>query len=100
MALAANEQRNTQRGQVKPRMTNEGCRTQANKCKDAGDFLNAMRWFNAAKARTIGHKKADRYEQAARWCAKEGGFEYKHEYPTPEMQQQALENEVDLNASS
>ncbi len=100
MALPPHIQLNTQRGQVAPTMTNEGCRTQANKCKDAGDFLNAMRWLNAAKARTIGHKKADRYEQAAKRCAKEGGFEYKHEYPTPEMEQQALENEADLNASS
>lgn len=81
-------------------MVNEQCRTQANKCKDAGDFQNAMRWFNSAAARTIGHGKSARYEQASRCCAKEGGFKHTHDYATPEMEQQAKENEVDLNASS
>ena len=75
-------------------MVNEQCRRQANKCEDAGDFINAMRWFNSAGARTIGHGKAARYEQASKCCAKKGGFEYNgHDYATVEMEQQAKADE-------
>ena len=35
-----------------------------------------MRWYNTAYARTIGHKKRDRYEQLACECAEKGDIEY------------------------
>ena len=59
------------------KMSNEGCREQARECASHGDYLQAMRWYNTAYARTIGHKKSDRYEQLARECAEKGGFEYR-----------------------
>ena len=58
------------------KMSNEGCREQARECCDRGDYLQAMRWYNTAYARTIGHKKRDRYEQLACECAEKGDIEY------------------------
>ena len=76
MALPDHIQLNTQRGQVEPRLFNEQCNTQAERCKSEGNFFDAMRWFNSARAKTIGHKKADRYELAGQWCADQGGFKF------------------------
>lgn len=58
------------------KLSNEGCRTQALAARDAGNYRLAMRWFNTAKARTIGHNKRSRYEEAAERMAELGGFEY------------------------
>ncbi len=58
------------------RLSNESCNPEAERCKSEGKFFEAMRWFNSARARTSGHKKADRYERAAEWCATKGGFEF------------------------
>ena len=46
-------------------LTNEGCRDQAEKASAAGNHRLAYRWYNTAAARTIGHKKSDRYHELA-----------------------------------
>lgn len=57
-------------------LSNEGCREQAVKAKQAGNFRLAMRWYNSARARTIGHTKSAMYDDLAAECAKAGGFEF------------------------
>lgn len=51
------------------KLVNEQCRDQAEANIKLGNFHMAMRWFNTAAARTIGHKKTEMYEGKARWCA-------------------------------
>ena len=41
-----------------------------------GNFHMAMRWYNTAAARTMGHKKTDMYERKAKWCAEMIGSSY------------------------
>ena len=61
---------------MRRKMSNEGCKTQAQKSLARGDYLDAMRWFNTAAARTIGHKKRDGYEGCAYRAASKGNIEY------------------------
>ena len=56
------------------KMTNEGCRQQAILAAKKGNHKLAMRWYNTAYARTIGHKKSDRYEGLAIEQAKLAGI--------------------------
>jgi low affinity Fe/Cu permease len=58
------------------KLTNEQCRDQALIQTKLGNFINAMRWYNLAAARTIGHKKVDAYEAKAKWCAEMAGAAY------------------------
>jgi len=58
------------------KLNNEACREQAIACLSRGDFRNAVRWYNSACARTLGHGKADRYESLAKQCAKLGDIDY------------------------
>jgi hypothetical protein len=58
------------------KLSNEGCREQAEMQVKLGNFINAMRWYNLAMARTIGHKKRDAYEAKAKWCAEMSGAAY------------------------
>ncbi len=46
-------------------LTNEGCRAMAIAAIESGDYYMAIAWYNSARARTIGHKKRDRYEALA-----------------------------------
>jgi hypothetical protein len=55
-------------------LTNEGCREQALANAKLGNYETAMRWYNTAAARTIGHKKTDSYEQLARNMAEMAGI--------------------------
>jgi len=55
---------------------NEECRTEAENCKTAGDYFEAMRWFNSASAATLGHGKTESYQRLAKECAEIGGFKY------------------------
>jgi len=55
------------------RLVNEQCRDQAKHWEKLGNFHMAMRWYNTARARTIGHKKSDTYEAEAERCAKQIG---------------------------
>lgn len=57
-------------------LSNESCRDQADANIKLGNFHMAMRWFNTAAARTIGHKKTDMYEGKAKWCAEQIGASY------------------------
>ena len=57
-------------------LVNEQCRDQALIQFKLGNFVNAMRWYNTAAARTIGHKKSDAYEAKAMECAKIAGAAY------------------------
>lgn len=54
-------------------LVNEQCRDQALANIKLGNFIMAMRWYNTARARTIGHKKSDTYEALAAQCAKNAG---------------------------
>jgi low affinity Fe/Cu permease len=56
---------------------NEQCQDQAMMQIKLGNFIAAMRWYNTAAARTIGHKKSDRYEARAKWCAEQAGVPYR-----------------------
>lgn len=58
------------------KLVNEQCRDQALKQIKLGNFFMAMRWYNTAAARTIGHKKTDAYEEKAKWCAQQIGASY------------------------
>jgi hypothetical protein len=58
------------------KLTNEQCRDQALIQFELGNYCNAMRWYNTAAARTIGHKKRDDYEAKAEECAKLAGAAY------------------------
>jgi len=58
------------------KLVNEQCRDQAEHWKRLGNFHMAMRWYNTAAARTIGHKKTDAYEALAKNCAKQMGASY------------------------
>lgn len=58
------------------KLVNEQCRDQAEIQIGLGCFINAMRWYNTASARTLGHKKSDAYEALARECAKKAGASY------------------------
>ena len=58
------------------RLPNEACREQAVAAWNRRDYLAAMRWYNLANARTIGHGRSERYQAAAREAAKEGGINY------------------------
>lgn len=49
----------------KHQLTNEGCRNQAERALRDGNYLLAVRWYNTAAARTMGHKKTARYEAIA-----------------------------------
>lgn len=62
---------------MKNKITNEGCRAQAIKAAEAGNHILSMRWYNTASARTIGHKKSDRYEGLAIDQAKLAGVKYR-----------------------
>lgn len=55
------------------KLVNEQCRDQAMHWLKLGNFIMAMRWYNTARVRTIGHKKSDVYEAAAAECAKQAG---------------------------
>jgi hypothetical protein len=57
-------------------LVNEQCREQALKQIKLGNFIMAMRWYNTAAARTIGHKKTESYEADARQCAEQAGASY------------------------
>lgn len=57
-------------------LVNEQCREQALANEKLGNFHMAMRWYNTARARTIGHKKSDAYEARARWCAEQIGANF------------------------
>jgi low affinity Fe/Cu permease len=57
-------------------LVNEQCREQALIQTKLGNFIMAMRWYNTAAARTIGHKKSDAYEAKAKWCAEMAGASY------------------------
>ena len=61
---------------MRRKMSNEGCKTQAQKSLARGAYLDAMRWFNTAAARTIGHKKRERYEACAYRAAIWGDIRY------------------------
>lgn len=65
-------------------LTNEGCREQALANAKIGNYRRAMRWYNSAAARTIGHKKSESYEQLSRGAAEMGGFKWSHEFATLE----------------
>jgi hypothetical protein len=57
-------------------LVNEQCRAQAEIQIKLGCYINAMRWYNTAAARTIGHKKSADYHALAADCAKRGGASY------------------------
>lgn len=57
-------------------LVNEQCREQALIQVKLGNFINAMRWYNTAAARTIGHKKSEMYEAKAKECAQIAGAAY------------------------
>lgn len=57
-------------------LVNEQCSDQALIQIKLGCYINAMRWYNTAAARTIGHKKSGRYEAKAKECARLGGASY------------------------
>lgn len=58
------------------KLSNEECCDQAKIQLKLGCYVNAMRWYNLAAARTLGHKKADAYEAKAKWCAEMAGASY------------------------
>lgn len=61
---------------MKHKLTNEGCREQALNAIAEYKPKQAMRWYNTARARTIGHKKSDDYERLAKDAADLAGIEY------------------------
>jgi hypothetical protein len=46
---------------MKHELVNEQCRDQAEKYAKIGNHIMAMKWYNTAAARTIGHNKSDNY---------------------------------------
>lgn len=64
-------------------LVNEQCREQASRALNVKDFAGAMRWYNSAAARTIGHSKTDHYRSLAKLAARDGGLTYyPREYAT------------------
>ena len=57
------------------RLPNEACREQALLAIRRGDIEQAIAWINTAYARTIGHKKRDRYAAWADKLARENEVE-------------------------
>lgn len=55
------------------KLVNEQCRDQALKYAVIGNHVMAMRWYNSAAARTIGHKKSADYVALAKEQAKLAG---------------------------
>lgn len=55
-------------------LANEQCRDEAEAALKRGDHRLAMRWYNTAAARTIGHTKTASYEKLAKDAAKSGGI--------------------------
>lgn len=58
------------------KLTNEQCRDRAQACLDRGNPGDAMRWYNTAAARTIGHGKTEQYQVLAQRCAYAGAIQY------------------------
>lgn len=61
---------------MKQQLTNEQCRDEALKQAKLGNHYMALRWYNTARARTIGHNKSADYERLAREQAKLAGINY------------------------
>lgn len=59
-----------------PELNNEACGDLAKAALARGDHKTAMRWFNTAAARTIGHSKTEMWEREAMRAAEAGGFPY------------------------
>lgn len=57
------------------KLHNEDCRSQANAALERGDPEQAIAWINSAAAKTLGHKKTDRYYAWARCVARDHGIE-------------------------
>jgi hypothetical protein len=64
------------RGRQMPKLPNELCADQARAQAEAGNYVNAMRWYNTAAARSVGHKRREAYEDCARRYAKMAGVAY------------------------
>lgn len=63
------------------KLVNEQCNELAVQALALGNYGDAMRWFNTAAARTIGHTKRGVYEAKAENAANLGTIEYRpHEY--------------------
>lgn len=58
------------------KLTNEQCREQALHAIASYNPKLAMRWYNTAGARTIGHKKSAYYERLAMDAANLAGIKY------------------------
>ena len=57
------------------KLHNEDCRIQAMRALDRNDPVQAIAWINSAAAKTLGHKKTDRYYAQARGIARDHGIE-------------------------
>ena len=65
----------TVKDDIKNKLSNESCRHQANKAIERRDYDEAIAWLNTAYARTIGHKKSERYDNWACKIAREQGIQ-------------------------